>query len=243
MINAEPPETTENPAAQARHIIRQCLTATLATVDKSGAPYVSLVLTACDTDGTLILLLSTLARHTRHLDGDARVSLLFDGTGQRDLPMTGPRVSVSGSLERTTEPRHRQRFLRRHEDAALYADFEDFSFFRLTEPEAHYVAGFGRVNRISEPDLVTPQLPTNDPELNEENIIHHMNEDHRSALDDMAQFYCGTELASWQMTGLDAEGFDLRSGGRAERIDFPEILPEISMARVFLMEMTKASRK
>ena len=133
--------------------------------------------------------------------------------------------------------------LRRHEDAALYADFEDFSFFRLTEPEAHYVAGFGRVNRISEPDLVTPQLPTNDPELNEENIIHHMNEDHRSALDDMAQFYCGTELASWQMTGLDAEGFDLRSGGRAERIDFPEILPEISMARVFLMEMTKASRK
>jgi len=243
MINAEPPETTENPAAQARHIIRKCLTATLATVDKSGAPYASLVLTACDTDGTPIMLLSTLARHTRHLDVDARVSLLFDGTGQRDVPMTGPRVSVSGNLERTTEIRQRQRFLRRHEDASLYADFEDFSLFRLTGPEAHYVAGFGRVNKINGRDLLTLHLPTNDPELSEEIIIHHMNENHGSALDDMAHYYCGTEMVGWQMTGLDAEDFDLRSGGRAERIDFPEVLPEISLARAFLMEMTKASRK
>ena len=92
------------PAVTARHLMRGCATATLATLGGSGWPYGSLVLVAADHDASPILLLSTLAEHTKNLLADSRVSLLFDGTAGLAEPLTGARVTVLGRATKTTDP-------------------------------------------------------------------------------------------------------------------------------------------
>ena len=102
------------PGAIARGVMRAVDRATLATnvrgdQPEAGAPYASLVLAALDHDASPLLLISTLADHTRNLAADPRVSLLFDGTIGLDEPLTGPRVSVQGRAARSDDPRHRAR--------------------------------------------------------------------------------------------------------------------------------------
>ncbi|HRD78751.1 MAG TPA: pyridoxamine 5'-phosphate oxidase family protein, partial [Hyphomicrobiaceae bacterium] len=70
-------ETPAESAARAtRYLMRRALKASLATLEKgSGHPYVSLVTVATEADGAPILLLSSLAVHTRNLMADSRASL------------------------------------------------------------------------------------------------------------------------------------------------------------------------
>jgi heme iron utilization protein len=235
-------ETPADPAASARQVMRQTLTAVMSTLDKNGAPFASLVQVAFDADASPLLLMSTLASHTRNAERDPRVSLLFDGTRSLDLPMTGPRLTVSGKLARTGNARHRARFLRRHEDAALYADFGDFGFFQLQCDVAHLVSGFGMVSRLAGRDLLRPCPCLEDLETREAEVVSHMNNDHSEALDKMAGHFCAVDSTGWQMTGLDEEGLDLRLGGTAARIEFPEKLANMDQARTFLIELAKTSQ-
>ena len=71
------------PAEQARAVMRAVDRAALATLARpdapeAGSPYASLVLVALDHDASPLLLVSQLADHTRNLQADGRVSLLFD---------------------------------------------------------------------------------------------------------------------------------------------------------------------
>ncbi|MEE8296986.1 MAG: pyridoxamine 5'-phosphate oxidase family protein, partial [Hyphomicrobium sp.] len=89
-------------AADARALVRSALKGALATVHKAtGHPYASLVLTATEPDGTPVFLISRLALHTQNLQSDSRATLLVDGTGDADDPMTGARVTLIGSVRST----------------------------------------------------------------------------------------------------------------------------------------------
>ena len=112
--------------------MRAVVKGSLATLDRdSGAPYVSMVNFAADHDGSPLLLLSDLARHTANLRADARASLLLDQTDPQGDPATGARLTLMGRMARTDDPAVRQRYLARLPSAALYADFGDFAFWRL----------------------------------------------------------------------------------------------------------------
>ena len=137
---------------EARALLRAAGQATLATIfsttgtrDRGGWPFASLVLIAHDRDGSPLLLLSDLAEHSRNIEADDRVSLLIDGTAGLADPLTGPRLTVLGRARRS----HRKGFLEAHPEAALYADFSDFSIYHVAVDSAHLVAGFGRIQWIS----------------------------------------------------------------------------------------------
>src|SRR3954451_17231030 len=148
-------EAASTPAATARALLRSRDRATLAT-SLAGAPYASLVLAATAADGAPLLLISDLAQHTINIAGDDRMALLFDGTGDLDEPLTGPRVTVLGRAERNTDDALRARYLARHPSAALYAGFADFHLYRVAVERAHLVAGFGRIHWIAAEDLLPP---------------------------------------------------------------------------------------
>lgn len=164
------PQPGANPATLARdadvalaqRLLAEARTARLATAlpgarpEERGWPYASLVLIACDADGRPILLLSDLAEHTKNIRSDPRVSLLIDGAdapGNPAIdPLAAPRVTLLGraqpiedAAQRTTL---RTLFLARHPEAAVYADFTDFRFYRVIVERAHLVAGFGRIRWI-----------------------------------------------------------------------------------------------
>src|SRR6476659_327844 len=137
-----------------RHLVRSCDRAALATAlpyPVSGGPawpYVSLVLAAVDHDLSPILLLSDLAEHSKAIAADPRASLLFDGTAGLAQPLTGPRVTLLGRVARTADERLKQRFLRHHPDAEMYAGFGDFNFYKVSVERAHLVGGFGKIRWI-----------------------------------------------------------------------------------------------
>lgn len=238
-----PPWMSEYPRT-ARAVMRACGTAALATAqrDADGWPYPSLVLVALDLDATPILLISTLADHTKNALSESRAGLLFDGTAGLAEPLTGPRVSVLGRLERTDDPRLRDRFLARHPSAAAYAGFGDFGFFRLVPERAHLVAGFGRIRWIPAADLILPCAAFADLADRVGDIVAHMNDDHADALELYAQVLMKQAPGAWRMTGIDPEGCDLVQETVTIRLPFPRMVATAEQARKELVLLVKEAR-
>ena len=187
-----------------RRLVRACRKAALATTGDGGHPYVSLVTVACDVDASPILLLSTLADHTRNIVGDDRVALLFDGTDGLANPQTGPRVTLEGRIRRDGGERLRRRFLARHPKAALYAGFADFAIFRVEPGRAHWVGGFGRA-RWLDGGLTSEAALAAAFAADEEALLGRLN---------------GLLAGGWRATAVDPDGCDLVRRGRYLRHDF-----------------------
>ncbi len=228
----------------ARRLIRTARTATLATrlAESDGAPYASLVQAAADYDGAPLLLLSTLALHTRNLQADPRVAMLFDGTGGLEEPLTGPRLSVLGRAALTPDPTHRRRYLARHPEAAGYAGFGDFAFYRVATERAHLVAGFGKIEWVEAARLLLPGDNTALADA-EPGILAHMNADHPDALDLYANVLLGAEGSGWTMCGIDPEGCDLRRTGRLLRLDFGRSVTTVEQAQAELVRLAREARQ
>ena len=144
------------PAAIVRNLLRHATTATLATLDVgTGHPYASLVAVAPDTDGAPLILISTLALHTLNILADPACSLLLADIGEGD-PTSHPRLSLMTTARKVEAAAAKPLYLACHPDAALYADFADFSFWRLEPLTGHLVAGFGRIVDLAPAQLLVP---------------------------------------------------------------------------------------
>ena len=236
-----------SPGQSARRLLRSADRAYLATHRRTGVegqdwPYAALVLLAVDHDASPLLLISGLAEHTKDIAQDNRVALLVDGTFGLDDPLTGARATLLGRIEKTTEPRRRQRFLARHPGAAMYADFKDFGFHRVVVERAHLVAGFGRIHWIAGNELLDATVDSAGLADAEGGIVEHMNQDHADALALYATKLLGQPPGAWAMTGIDAEGCDLRLAGRVARLDFTRRVATADEARAELVRLVKQAR-
>jgi len=242
-------EASFDPVATARRLLRTARDAALATLaTEGGAPFASLVSVATLPAGDPVLLLSTLALHTRNLERDPRASLLLADPRSGD-PLEGARVTVSGRLERIAadDPgleTARRRFLARHPKAAGYAGFADFSFWRMAVEGAHLVAGFGRIVALAPAELLVDLSGAEALLASEAGAVAHMNEDHADALALYAARLCGAPVGEWIATGLDPEGMDLmtRDGGAAARLVFPERVADSPQLRGVLVALAKGVR-
>jgi heme iron utilization protein len=228
-------------AAFGRRLMRRSARATLAT-SLRGAPYASLVLVAADLDASPLLLLSDLARHSRNLAFDPRLSLLLDGTVGSADPLAGPRLTLLGQAEEIADRRRLTRFLARHPASGAYAGFADFRLYRVNVERGHLVAGFGRIEQLDGADLLF-SLPAEALAAAEAAIVQHMNDDHADALALYAARLLGRGGRGWRMTGIDPEGVDLRCGGEIERLDFPSPVLSPEAARDALVELAGRARQ
>ena len=245
MTNSEP-----RPGDVVRRLLRAADRAAMATrlgVQAEAAlaawPYTSLVLLACDHDATPLLLISDLAEHSKNIAGDARVSLLIDGTAGRVDPLTGPRAALLGTAEKVEDVRLKARFVARHPSAALYAEFADFHLYRVKLERAHFVAGFGRIHWIAA-DEVRSAAPTALAE-GEEALLARLNEGVETG-DRLARLASGRQASGWRVTGVDPEGVDLRREGSVARVEFaaPIDHPDAAMTAIdgLLQQSAKTRR-
>jgi hypothetical protein len=228
-------------ATFARLLMRRCDRAALAT-SCSGAPYASLVLVAADLDASPLLLLSDLARHSRNIAFDPRVSLLFDGTAGHDDPLAGPRLTFLGHAEIVADPRLVDRFVRRHPTSAAYAGFGDFRLYRLTAERGHLVAGFGRIEWI-DGDALRLGDALGALAAAEAAMVAEINRDHPDVACAIAQRRLDRGGEVWRITGLDPEGIDLRHAAETARLDFAAPVPDPDTVRAKLFELADAARK
>ncbi len=220
----EPPKsengsTSYDALGEARRLLRTIRAGALATLDDADAPFVSLVNVATAHDGAPLFLMSTLAGHTRHLAARATCSLLLAQTGKGD-PLAHPRLTVQGEARRDDDPRVRARFLARHPKSALYADFADFSFWRMTPRAFHLNGGFARAAGFSAAEALTDCAGAEALMAIEESALAHLNADHADALKLYATKLDGQPDGAWKATGVDPDGIDLAAGDRTARVSF-----------------------
>ena len=234
MLNTD----TFDPAATARRLLSEARTGALATAQRSGAPYASLVTVATLPDSAPVLLLSRLARHTANIADDPRVSLLLAEQRSGD-PLEGARISIAGTIAPTEMPAARRRFLARHPSARAYAGFKDFSYWRIEMTGAHLVAGFGRIVDLPASDLAIEAGPLLE---GEEGAVEHMNADHGDAVELYATVLLGEAPGPWRLIGIDPVGCDLMLGARVRRLNFPQRIMSPVALRQTLADLARDAR-
>jgi putative heme iron utilization protein len=242
MVSTPTAETETGRAA--RLLVRHSGEAALATMLASApaTPYASLVTVAPDTDGSPLLLLSDLAEHTKNLKADARVSLLFAAPPRAgEDPLARARVTVLGRAQATTDPLHRDRFLARHPEAAFYAGFKDFRFYRVSVERAHLVAGFGRIHWIEPAAFLAPGADAIAGIAAE--VIGHMNSDHLDSIRLYAErLLRRAPQREWKMAAVDPDGCDLVAGEASARLDFESAVTDGGSVRAELVRLARLAR-
>ena len=234
MADADP----EAPAWTARKLLRSSRAGSLATTVQ-GQPFASLVTPACAPDLSIVLLLSDLSEHTRHLRADPRCAVLVTGEPVSENPQTAPRVTVTGLAEPVDDAALKARWLAVHPYAAMYADFGDFHLWRIRPTAALFVGGFARATRLKQADL------TPDPEAvaaladAEAGIIAHCNTDHADAMARLGAAATGT-AGAWRMVAADVDGCDLALDERTARVAWVAPVADAGGVRTALVRMLRA---
>jgi len=240
------PTADFDPARLARSLLRRSRQGALATLMAgNGDPYSSLVNVASHPDGSPILLISRLALHTKNLLADPRVSLMLDERVAGD-PLEGARIMLAGRAEEATgdgAELSRRRYLWAHPSAEAFAEFKDFSFFRIKPHGLHLVAGFGRIIDLK-PDQFLTAIGDAAALLGAEpGAVEHMNEDHREAMNLYATRLLGAESDDWRCVGCDPDGMDMQVAGRTLRLDFPERVTDGASLRKMLVRLAAEARE
>jgi putative heme iron utilization protein len=233
-----------DPAKAVKSLLRRSRQGALATLMAgSGDPYCSLVNVASHSDGSPILLISSLAIHTKNLLADARVSLMLDERVEGD-PLEGSRIMLSGHAEEIGSDREivRRRYLNAHPAAEVFVDFKDFSFFRIRPTGTHLVAGFGRIVDLKPARFLTDISDAGALVEAEQGSVEHMNTDHQEALGLYATRLLGAGSDEWRCSGLDPEGIDLQAGNKTLRLDFPERVTGPGELRKMLVRLAELAR-
>jgi heme oxygenase (biliverdin-IX-beta and delta-forming) len=238
---------TPTHAERARTLVARIPTGTLCTLalEPEGYPYGSFVTVAFD-QGNPVFLISGLAEHTRNLEHDQRASLMVAETGAAD-PLANGRVTMLGPCTRIEGDvgSAKAAFLAAHPNAAYYADFRDFAFWKLRVNAIRYIGGYGRMSWISEADWHAAEP---DPLASTAgDAVTHMNADHADAM----LVYCrafskATEITSATLTGIDRYGFEMSAmtaeGPRPVRVAFPKPVGTPEELRAVLITMAKDGR-
>lgn len=228
-------------AREARDLLRRRNLGVLSTISVAveGYPFGSVTPYAVDATGAPVLLISSIAEHTRNILRDPRVSLTVLDASERD-PQAASRLTLLADARAVDEPDEHTRavYLNHFPSAASYFDFHDFSLYRLDVRRARFIGGFGRIHWI-EADALRLANPLADVEAG---VLEHMNEDHAGALADFCRAFLGVAPAHMVMSGIDAEGFDLLVDGLHARLAFDEPVATPGEARAALVALAARAR-
>ena len=214
-----------NAVGEAKRLLRSIRAGALATLTPDGYPFATLVNVATAMDGAPILLLSGLSAHTKNLAGEKRASILLSEGGKGD-PLAHARLTVVGQAIRCEDQTQRaalkSRFLARHPKSALYADFGDFSFWRLEVARVHLNGGFAKAADFDGMAVLTDLSGAGEIAAIEAGALEHMNSEHNEAVRLYATKLLGEKDGRWRATGIDPEGMDMALGDLTARLEFPE---------------------
>jgi len=188
-----------------------------------------------------------MAMHTQNLQADPRASLLVTQEDAGGDPLGASRVTLVGNVLPVPDAEvaeARELYLAHHANSKYWVDFEDFSFYRMTVVDVYYVGGFGVMGWVSASDYDRSQPDPLADSMND--IIQHMNADHRDALILLARKFAHLESQEATMTAVDRLGFHVRlktpDGMRGVRIAFLRGVSNPAETRGVLVEMVQLAR-
>ena len=164
MPNNNPPETSLPQTALA--LLSQNRTGSLATFSTKhpGFPFTSVATYSVSPNGEPIFFFSSMARHSKNLKSNPNASLLVksESTGT-DAPggvLASGRVTVIGQIVPIEKADHEviaKGYLAANPEAAQWASFGDFQFYRMEIVEVYVVAGFGAMGWVDAQQLASAE--------------------------------------------------------------------------------------
>ena len=218
ITDSVPPQST---ARAARQLLRAHRYGALCTLSKKfdGHPFGSITPYLVDHDGSLLILISTLAEHTKNIQRDPRVSLITHNQEDSHIQAQG-RVTVVGEAVPVAEREQAgKRYLRYFPEAQTYFAMHDFSFYRIVPRALRYIGGFGDIHWVKAENYLVPPQPLAAEE---------------DALLDQAN--AARPPSQGMVIGMDCDGFDLRLDERTVRRDFPSLTLDGTQALALLLQ-------
>jgi putative heme iron utilization protein len=237
-------------AERARTLMHLGRIGSLSTLSRKqpGFPFGSLMPYGLDGQGRPIFLISTMAMHTQNLQADPRASLFVTEPDAGGDPLGASRVTLVGTVSRIPEAERadaRTVYLTRYTDSKYWVDFDDFFFYRMEVLDVYYVGGFGVMGWVTAAEYSQAE---SDPLAEHKNdIMQHMNADHKDSLILLAKRFAGIEAQEAEMTSVDRLGFQVRlrtqDGMHGARIAFLREVSDPLQTREVLIEMVRQARQ
>jgi len=190
-------------AERARTLMHLARIGSLSSLSRKqpGFPFGSVMPYGLDNAGRPIFLISTMAMHTQNLQADSRASLFVTEADASGDPLGSSRVTLIGTVSRIPEEERaaaRTVYLMRYPDSKYWVDFDDFFFYRMKVLDVYYVGGFGVMGWITAAEYSQAE---SDPLAEHKNdIMQHMNADHKDSLILLAKRFAGIEAQEAEMT-------------------------------------------
>lgn len=229
-------------ARQARAILLSEYQAILSThsVDVEGYPFGSVVPYCLNQEGNPVILISSIAQHTKNILSNPKVSLIATEGGTDDLQAVG-RITYIGNAEKLNDDDSdsMERYYSYFPQSRGYHKTHDFDFYKIQPVRIRFIGGFGQIYWLEKEEFLLAN-PFSFEE--EKSMIDHMNLDHAEAIKhycNLCKIPCSVDEAS-VMVGIDSEGFNLRCGARIYRVNFDEPVTTAGEVRKALVEMAKS---
>lgn len=224
-------------AHEARRMLRAHRYGALCTLSKKldGYPFGSITPYLVDQDGSVLILISTLAEHTKNIRHDPRVSLITHDQRDPHIQAQG-RVTVTGNAE--LEPDRIQaglRYLRYFPEAQTYLSMHDFSFYRIRPHAIRYIGGFGKIHWIDMENYAVSQALAFARQ--EALLLAEMNTARQDLLQQLLQQRDGVDATNVRAIGLDCDGIDVRGDEQIWRLNFPAAITVPSLDALAAIKM------
>lgn len=228
-------------AKQARRLLLSEYQAILSTisVDVAGYPFGSVVPYCLNKQGKPVILISTIAQHTKNIWSDSRVSLTVTERGVDDGQTAGRITYIGDAIKLdSNDTDSMERYYQYFPQSRGYHKTHNFDFYQIENVKIRFIGGFGEIYWLEKESFLL-----NNPFSFEEekSMTEHMNADHQEAM----QHYCHSNNINFTddnlpvMVGIDSEGFNLRIGARVHRINFEEPVTTTMEVRKAMVAMAK----
>ena len=250
------------------HLVRQWLheahSGTLATLSRKpaiqGFPLGSIVPFCLDSIGRPIILIASIAAHTRNMMEDNRATLFISNPHAEGDPQSSWRASLVGRFKRltTSDPASHEELITPEELKIIRAKYIDrvprsvsyfgthsFSFWRLSELlTVRYIAGFGRIKWLDGDQYLSAMSEYGFPEM-EKGALQHMNDDHEHNLVEIVRAFTNVVPKKAEMISLNVDGFCVRTEEPSDvySMSFDELITESSQYKSSIIKILSKARK
>jgi heme iron utilization protein len=237
-------------AAEAKQFLRSTRSGVLSSFSAKfvGYPFGSVMPFVLGHDCQPIVLISTIAEHTKNIIANPKVSLLVFA-GAEDLHANG-RLTLIGEAAQIEkdDADMRARYCRYFPESTGYLTMHDFQFYRINIAQARYIAGFGKMSWIAGEEFVDLKNAEKSATIAalETSMIEHMNADHVESMMLYCQHFHGIEPSHVTLIGVDCDGFDIEAvtanNIKMLRFNFESPIVDAESARAAFVALSKVAR-
>ena len=249
-----------NLAAEAKQFLRSTRSGVLSSFSAkfAGYPFGSVMPFVLDHNCQPIVLISSIAEHTKNIIANPKVSLLvFQSNNLKsaeDLHANGRLTLIGEAVQIDKDDADLMaRYCRYFPESTGYLAMHDFQFYRINIAQARYVAGFGKMGWLAGKELAGEEIvdlknaeKTATIAQLETSMIEHMNADHADSLLAYCQHFHSVKPSRVSLIGVDSDGFDIEAiindDTKVLRFTFETPIFDANSARMAFVELSKAAR-